>query len=61
MKPRHLLIPDCGSLSKRLFLGQKAYERGDYYEAVMQAVNRLRQNPDHDKSKEALKNAYPLR
>lgn len=40
--------------------GKKAYERGDYYEAVMQAVNRLRQNPDHDKSKEALKNAYPL-
>ncbi len=40
--------------------GKKAYERGDYYGAVMQAVSRLRQNPDHSKSAEALKNSYPL-
>jgi hypothetical protein len=40
--------------------GKKAYERGDYYGAVMQAVSRLRQNPDHSKSSEALKNSYPL-
>lgn len=40
--------------------GKKAYERGDYYEAVMLSVSRLRQNPDHTKSKEALKNSYPL-
>jgi hypothetical protein len=40
--------------------GKKAYERGNYYEAVMQAIGRLRQNPDHDKSKETLRNSYPL-
>jgi len=40
--------------------GKKAYEHGDYYEAVMKSVARLRQNPDHSKSLEALKNAYPL-
>lgn len=40
--------------------GKKAYERGDYYGAVMKAVNRLRQNPDHNKSMETLKEAYPL-
>jgi hypothetical protein len=40
--------------------GKKAYERGDYYEAVMRSVSRLRQNPDHSKSLETLKNAYPL-
>ncbi len=40
--------------------GKKAYERGDYYEAVMKAVSRLRQNPDHSKSAEALQAAYPL-
>lgn len=40
--------------------GKKAYERGDYYGAVMKAVNRLRQNPDHNKSIETLKEAYPL-
>jgi len=40
--------------------GKQAYERGDYYGAVMKAVSRLRQNPDHSKSLETLKNAYPL-
>lgn len=48
-----LLIFGCSS-------GKKAYERGDYYGAVMKSVNRLRQNPDHSKSIEALRNAYPL-
>jgi hypothetical protein len=40
--------------------GKKAYERGDYYGAVMKSVTRLRQNPDHSKSVEALKSSYPL-
>jgi len=40
--------------------GKQAYEKGNYYEAVMKSVNRLRQNPDHSKSIEALQNAYPL-
>jgi hypothetical protein len=40
--------------------GKKAYERGDYYGAVSKAVNRLRQNPDHDKSADILRDAYPL-
>jgi hypothetical protein len=40
--------------------GKQAYERGDYYGAVMKSVNRLRQNPDHSKSIEALRAAYPL-
>lgn len=60
MKPAHLLLLVAIILVSACTSGKKAYERGDYYEAVMQAVNRLRQNPDHDKSKEALKNAYPL-
>jgi len=40
--------------------GKKAYERGNYYEAVMQAIGRLRQNPDHKKSIETLRSSYPL-
>ncbi len=40
--------------------GKKALERGNYYEAVIQAVERLRKNPDHKKSRETLKMAYPL-
>lgn len=61
MKFRHLLafgfivvvFASCSS-------GKKAYERGDYYGAVMKAVNRLRQNPDHGKSVSILREAYPL-
>jgi hypothetical protein len=48
-----LFLASCSS-------GKKAYERGDYYGAVMKAVQRLRQNPDHSKSAEALESAYPL-
>jgi hypothetical protein len=40
--------------------GKQAFERGDYYGAVMQAIGRLRQNPDHSKSKETLRNSYPM-
>lgn len=40
--------------------GKKAFEQGNYYEAVLKSVNRLRQNPNHKKSREALKKAYPL-
>jgi hypothetical protein len=60
MKPGRLLILIAVVFVTACSSGKKAYERGEYYEAVMQAVARLRQNPDHGKSKEALKNAYPL-
>ncbi|MFW5759852.1 MAG: hypothetical protein ACOCXH_02595 [Cyclobacteriaceae bacterium] len=39
--------------------GKKAYQRGDYITAVNKAVDRLRRNPDHKKSREVLKEAYP--
>lgn len=48
-----LILLGCSS-------GKQAYERGDYYGAVMQAIGRLRQNPDHAKSKETLRNSYPM-
>lgn len=38
--------------------GKKAYKQGDYYEAVLTAVQRLRQNPDHKKSREVLSMSY---
>ncbi|MFZ2907448.1 MAG: hypothetical protein WAZ98_14685 [Cyclobacteriaceae bacterium] len=59
MNPTRLLILFGIIALSACTSGKKAYERGDYYEAVMQAVNRLRQNPDHDKSKEALKMPIP--
>ena len=46
-----LLLDSCSS-------GKAAYKQGDYFEAVLTAVNRLRQNPDHKKSKEVLGLSY---
>src|SRR4051812_5361218 len=40
--------------------GKKAFEHGDYYSAVNIAINHLRKKPDHEKSIETLKSAYPL-
>ena len=40
--------------------GKSAYKHGDYYDAVLTAVQRLRQNPDHKKSKEVLSLSYQL-
>jgi len=45
------LLQHCSS-------GKKALEQGDYYSAVIKSVNRLRQNPDHKKSRATLKSAY---
>lgn len=48
-----LLLDACSS-------GKAAFKQGDYYDAVLQAVNRLRQNPDHKKSREVLSLSYQL-
>ncbi len=48
-----LLLESCSS-------GKSALNQGDYYSAVSQAVARLRQNPDHKKSREVLKTSYQL-
>lgn len=46
-----LLLDGCAS-------GKSAYKHGDYYTAVLTAVQRLRQNPDHKKSREVLNLSY---
>lgn len=48
-----VIISACSS-------GKSAYKHGDYYSAVVQAVERLRKNPDHKKSSEILRNSYPM-
>ena len=48
-----LLLVSCST-------GKKALERGDYYTATLQAVNRLRSNPDSKKAISALKDSYPM-
>ncbi len=39
---------------------KKTYEQGNYYVSVLQAVEKLRKNPNHKKSKEVLAQSYPL-
>jgi hypothetical protein len=60
MKIGHLLVFALLLLLNACSSGKKAYERGDYYSAVMKSINRLRQNPDHSKSRATLQEAYPL-
>jgi len=48
-----ILLDSCSS-------GKSALKKGDYYDAVLQAVNRLRQNPDHKKSREVLSTSYMM-
>lgn len=48
-----LLLFGCSS-------GKKLLESGDYYQSVLQSVERLRKNPDHRKSSETLNSAYPM-
>jgi hypothetical protein len=48
-----IILSSCSS-------GKKSYQRGDYYDAVMLSIGRLRQNPDNKKSQETLRNSYPL-
>lgn len=40
--------------------GKKAWEQGNYYEASMQAINRLKQKPNHKKASQTLRQAYPM-
>jgi len=48
-----VLLDSCNS-------GKSALEKGNYYDAVSIAVNRLRQKPDHKKSQEVLRTSYKL-
>lgn len=47
-------------LSTSCTSGKKALEKGNYYDAVLKSVNRLRQNPTHKKASATLKDGYPI-
>jgi len=47
-----LIISACTS-------GKKSLEQGNYYDAVIKSVDRLRKNSGHSKSKSILRKAYP--
>ncbi len=48
-----LILNACSS-------GKQSLQRGNYYDAVMQAVNRLRAKPNQKKAIETLRSGYPL-
>lgn len=56
----HILILAVAVASFSCSSGKKAWEQGNYYEASMQAINRLKQKPDHKKASQTLRQAYPM-
>jgi hypothetical protein len=40
--------------------GNRAYQKGDYYKACIEAIERLRTNPGSEKSQYVLTNSYPM-
>ncbi|MDX2302523.1 MAG: hypothetical protein NW226_06960 [Microscillaceae bacterium] len=56
----HLILLVLTAYLSSCSSGQKAFEQGNYYDAVLKAVSRLRANTDQEKAQEALQNAYPL-
>ena len=48
-----VLLQSCSS-------GKSALKHGNYYEAVIESINRLRSSPDNSKAKAVLKEGYPL-
>jgi tetratricopeptide (TPR) repeat protein len=40
--------------------GRKAFQQGNYYESVMQSVERLRRSPNNNRATQALQESYPM-
>jgi len=51
--PILIIILSCSS-------GKKALQKGNYYQAISQAVERLKSDPDNEKATKVLKEGYPL-
>ena len=48
-----ILLASCSA-------GKNLLEQGNYYEAVVKSVDRLRNNPENSRARQTLKTAYPL-
>lgn len=53
-----LLIPIVALIMAACSSGQKSFRQGNYFGAVQTAVERLRSNPDHKKSRQVLESGY---
>ncbi len=56
----YLLLAMLVALSVQCSSSKKLLERGDYYEAVLKATDKLRRSPRNNKAQAALRQAYPL-
>ena len=56
--PVMMLIAVC--LFESCTSGKVAYEKGNYDEAVLKAISRLRKNPNNKKASQTLMDSYPL-
>ena len=56
--PVIILIAAC--LMESCTSGKQAYEKGNYDEAVLKAISRLRKNPNNKKASQTLMQSYPL-
>ena len=54
-----LLVIFIGSIVISCTSSKSLYETGNYYEAVMRSVEKLRKSPNNKNEREALANAYP--
>jgi len=54
-----LLITAIILIANACNTGKQLYEKGDYYQAVIKSVEKLRKNPNNKKAMETLSNAYP--
>ena len=48
-----LIVTACSS-------GQKSLQRGNYYDAILKAVNRLSNDPNNSKSIQVVREGYPM-
>ena len=56
--PVMMLIAVC--LFESCTSGKQAYQKGNYDDAVLKAISRLRKNPNNKKASETLMQSYPL-
>ncbi len=55
-----LLLLAIGFILNACVSGKGALKQGDYYDAVLESVKRLRENPGNKKATQVLTQAYPL-
>lgn len=54
------LIPGIIFLLSSCATGKKALQQGNYYDALMKAVNRLSSDPENKKASQVVKEGYPM-